>query len=380
MLPTPKKINRVIILFTLILLFFSFGFFAPDFPLNHLTHINISLLQFRLPYSDAFHCLKLNSSNYQNPNTEFGRKHYSYLLNITSPYRWRKRTSSICPDGPFLENLFIERYLHKPLSYFGIFIPLFVTWHGEAEHSFPRKKRHFYRNIINKIRQNILPQYIYLVFCECDWGFTFIFGHCPKNVLVISASGEGHLPIPWIQCNYSYFERLQASNFMVFQGSENHTEERVSILKNVKNVLNDKFIQKPFDSNWMDFSRKALFGLSPRGVAISTYRTYELIQFGVIPFIVNDGPHWRSFSPRLNWDLFAFHSNLTELSEKTKAIGSLLHKEIRFMQMNLDYVRKEFFTYEGIFREFELFLHNKPSYISCPEDTFINFHHGPKSD
>ena len=119
--------------------------------------------------------------------------HYSYLLNITAPFRSQHWHYYAGYEGPWIENHFIAKFLGRPLSYFQGLIPLFIQW---VDH------QAVHRNPFHKIRpllqRELRPDVLYLAISQCDDGLVDISKDHP-NLLVLSAGGFGHVPIPLIK-------------------------------------------------------------------------------------------------------------------------------------------------------------------------------------
>lgn len=83
-------------------------------------------------------------------------------------------------DGPWIENLFIHRFITKPLDYFTGMIPLFIQWTDIHVHEFrthenstiDRHYKRLYQSIITDLKNMLRPDVIYVTVCQDDEGFT----------------------------------------------------------------------------------------------------------------------------------------------------------------------------------------------------------------
>ena len=121
------------------LILFSCFFFAES---SHHIHNTTDTPEFReiarQTYENIFPCLKLNwneeeLNRHQNMKFPYdAEEHYKKILNITSSYRNHTPTyvslGSPPFSGPWIENLFISKYIHRPLAHFHGFIPIFIPW------------------------------------------------------------------------------------------------------------------------------------------------------------------------------------------------------------------------------------------------------------
>jgi hypothetical protein len=190
--------------------------------------------------------------------------HYNLLFNATRKFRNIPIHEGSNYKGPWIENLFIERFLSKPLEYFNGLIPLFVQW--SDYHLFQKKniKNKFNRSVNERdlfieIRSFLRTNVIYITVSQANLGLQ-VFKDCCHNVLIMSAGGVGNIPIPLIKGNLEY--QPIAENFPFFDisflGSLNHSKDRKYLIslfeKQVKDLkLNKKLKIKIGKSNqWIN--------------------------------------------------------------------------------------------------------------------------------
>ncbi|OHT01782.1 hypothetical protein TRFO_31255 [Tritrichomonas foetus] len=329
------------------------------------------------------------NKSYLPTNTADAEQHFSELNKEFSKYFDLKRPPYNTCSGPFLENEFIKRYKNKPLSYFSPFIPLFVPWF-----TIWKVSEHTYSKITDIILSKLKPDYLYFVLSESDFGFT---GHDMRkldktfpNIFVFSASGMGHVAIPWLQCNYkppskNHNIKLninlndlndQTNNyqlnknifnkeyFLSFCGNPRSSGERKETLQMTRSLLGPLFFEYR-DDNWEEIVHKSLFVLSPRGIAVATYRTFEVIQMEAIPVIFTDHVHWLPYFPKLNWSKFSILTNVHEFPRTSLRLRFMRPFDIAEMKNELHRVNKEFFQWNGFFKQLDDFFSGKEHYFSC---------------
>lgn len=87
-------------------------------------------------YAYLVPCMQ-NNPNFRDPDTAIKwtpanvpdiHSHYRTVLSMTAKYRVFPYHKVECYQGPWIENYFIHRFIHKPIQFFGGIIPLFVQW------------------------------------------------------------------------------------------------------------------------------------------------------------------------------------------------------------------------------------------------------------
>lgn len=132
--------------------------------------------------------------------------HYKLLLERTERMRKLPIHTSTGYGGPWIENHFIKRYFNRPLESFNGLVPLFVQFVDIHVNDFRTKKRpnptlkETAAELISLLRDDIM----YVVVSQDDQGITAALFEKKPNILVISAGGYGHIPIPLVKGELSY--------------------------------------------------------------------------------------------------------------------------------------------------------------------------------
>jgi hypothetical protein len=197
-------------------------------------------------------------------------------------------------------------------------MPWFALWKD-----LPFRK---YRQIISKLFQLLQPNYLYILLSESDFGVSggqHAPGKIPKNVFIFSPSGMGHVAIPWLQCEFHAPSNPRIFKyFLSFCGNSRASGERKHVLETARAVFHNDFIEYR-GTNWKRITEESVFGFAPRGIAVATYRTFELIRLETIPVIATDEVHWLPYFPVLNWSQFSVLTNVQELPRTTNRLRSM---------------------------------------------------------
>ncbi len=119
--------------------------------------------------------------------------HYEYIINRTVAYRTAPVHEYAGYSGPWIENIFIAKFMDRPLHYFRGFIPLYIQWIDSQI----LRGRHF-DYIYAELTEILRPDVLYLAISQGDVGLGKI-GMRHPNILVLSAGGFGHVPLPLVK-------------------------------------------------------------------------------------------------------------------------------------------------------------------------------------
>lgn len=122
--------------------------------------------------------------------------------------------------GPWIENIYIDKFLDLNLSNFGGLIPIFAQW---IDIEIISHRDYFQKQdeILSLIRPNVL----YVTVSQGDKGIGSLSLRAP-NILVLSSGGYGNVPLPLIRGEMSYYP--PPSNFsydISFYGSIRNSRE-----------------------------------------------------------------------------------------------------------------------------------------------------------
>jgi len=238
-------------------------------------------------------------------------------------------------------------------------MPWFALW--------KRMEYRKYKKVVQSLFAMLRPDYCYVLIAESDFGVSgtqHLPGAIPGNVLVLSPSGMGHVAVPWIQCEFHPPQTRTSKYFVSFCGNSRSSGERKRVLEMARAVFRADFLEYR-GPEWKEISENSVFGFSPRGIAVGTYRTYELIRMETIPIVASDEIHWLPYYPALDWSKFAIVTNVHELPRTANRLKAMSAMEIAKMQRNLHEASMEFFQWDGFFEKLQLFFDGGKSYFTC---------------
>ena len=282
--------------------------------------------------------------------------------------------------GPWIENIWITtfsqkvkqlRMNNKPLStIFGQYIPLFIPFTdlfvngGISQNG--RKKYRYEKEFVTLFLNSLNASYNYVTVSQNDKG---IYGNndFPKlrNILIFSAGGEGHVPIPLLKQEESLLQmNTNRKYFTSFVGTLN-TGKRQRMAYTIKVAattynftyriytpkIRNRFLEIFGFNSWKNIVYHTNFNLSPRGFGRTSYHLAEIIQLGRIPIYIYDDKPWIPYES-------LFRKKIGFVATNTN-VGILLHKlQNESIQIRENTIRKyrSYFTYEGVMKQIELFM------------------------
>jgi hypothetical protein len=197
--------------------------------------------------------------------------HYEYLLSRTVDYRKAPVHEYAGYSGPWIENIFIEKFLERPLHTFRGLIPLYIQWIDSQI----LRGRHF-DYIYAELTEILRPNVLYLAISQGDVGLGKI-GMRHPNILVLSAGGFGHIPLPLVKGELAW--QPQPASFdqdIAFFGTVRQAT-RPAMLQTIQTVARElgltyKDGQGP---TWQHDMSQTKFNLAPRGYGRSSFRFAE---------------------------------------------------------------------------------------------------------
>lgn len=295
-----------------------------------------------------------NTSNWVFPSD--AEHHFEELKNKTDQFRhapWQKYADY---EGPWIENIFIEQFLDRPLSYFNGFIPIFIQWIDVQLLG----GRHF-DNIKNQLSAILRPNVLYLAISQGDIGLGKI-GTANPNILVLSAGGYGHVPLPLVRGEIPHEALPQQFEQEIGFFGNSRQASRPTMLTQISTAANQQNLtfrhgQGP---TWKKDMASTKFNLAPRGYGRSSFRFAESIQMGRVPAFLYDDVAWIPYQgTNLSVETFGFYSGLND------AVRSLPNLVQQIKNLTDDQYSKKLallqearwhYTYPGIVNQIEKFI------------------------
>ena len=223
-------------------------------------------------------------------------EHHAHLIKKLGRFRTAKVHAYAGYDGPWIENIFIQNYMHKPLSFFNGLIPLFVQWIDTDIAS----KQDFAD--LNALLTEILrPNVLYMAVSQGDIGLGRCGGASHPQILAMACGGYGHIPLPLIKSEIPWVD--QPSKFhqdLGFFGNARQASRpnMLTIIKETAEKRNLTF-KSGHGPSWKKDMETTKFNVAPRGYGRSSFRFSEAIQMGRVPFFVWDDLPWIPYEGRL---------------------------------------------------------------------------------
>ena len=308
--------------------------------------------------------------------------HYKELLIQTQNYRLLPMHEAAGYHGPWIENHFIAHFITKPLSYFNGLIPLFVQWVDlhcfDMDFNPETMKRNAttpdYKTYHTQIAKLLREDVLYVTVSQDDQGIHKLTELRP-NILVLSAGGYGHIPIPLLKEMIHYIppklnipsnnSSKSAPGFdfewdVAFYGNIRPRLSRSHMLAEIKNILERRRIKYRFHQghDWKAAIGGTKFNLVPRGYGRTSYRLSEVILIGRIPVYLYDDEPWLPYrGSNISVDAFGLvgkMGTLDDLVSKIVAIGS--NETEVALRMAMIREAKGHYTYEGLLQQIERFM------------------------
>lgn len=312
----------------------------------------------------VYDCLKLRRADEDSKNSSVSalEEHYADLLQKTGKYRDVQMHTHAGFSGPWIENIFISRFLQAPLATFHGMVPLFLQWtdimvlamHGSNE---------LLGNLTNSLPSLLHSDVVYVAVSQHDYGLgRNLTLRCP-NLLVLSAGGYGHVPLPLIKGELPYFEPpLSMSNFTYdfsFFGTNTHIK-RARILVELQQALDDEDANYKFalhDRHWMQKMSRTKFNFGPRGLGRSSFRLTEIVQMGRIPISLDfDESPWLPYGVS-NLSIFSI-GYAAKIGTFKTLIRRLVNASDAEVRDKLERVRgaRRSYTYDGVIEQIASFF------------------------
>ena len=256
--------------------------------------------------------------------------------------------------------------------HFGSFIPIFVPWNRWLIDSF-RHGRRYPRGLLSVLRATLRPDTLYVTVAQDDQGLVGS-AHADgalQNILVLSAGGYGHVPLPLLNQPEAPLQNLAPPGarrfFVSYVGSRTHAPHSVRqwsirLLWACCKLLGHD-CPHHHGEGWRDVMRHSRFSLCPRGFGRSSYHIAETLQLGLIPIHVYSDRPWLPYArvfhscgyaasvfglPRLLWRLVW----LTD--------AEVLAREARARELAASH-----FSLAGVAAQVQAWLIDEPSDLLC---------------
>ena len=277
--------------------------------------------------------------------------------------------------GPWVEDVWCERFGNKPISAFGVFVPLFVPWVNFWVHD-----RTGYFRFMDNLKQFIRPQYLYVTVSQNDDGIEGRSGkEVPDNIFIISAGGKGNVPFLLFARELRPIVSTQNIKYdVVFLGTVSTHPLRSLLRRAIAQEGDFAYFGK--SSNWREIYETSKAILCPRGYGRNSFRLTETLQLGLIPIYVYDDVCWLPYYDSINWSSFSLVVRLNQTNYRQVAVQirdfvkGMSSERRSGMQQRIRSLYDSHFTMAGAFSQVELFLTGgfRASHLRCAQRMYMH--------
>jgi hypothetical protein len=317
------------------------------------------ILSFSLVHNLALKCL--SGSPFGEPTAEYSTIHersqqikeFEPLLNIFPRHQHSsERGIHYCP-----EYMFTDYFRNKSDYFFGPFVPVFVNWlWARFQISRDQVGRKPLADILSMIGNRYLMITRTWIECGIDtWPGVELNEEVPSNLLLFGSSEYSHIVLPYNLQDLSPLKMLKPKKRIIFSGTN-----RNYIRVRIKNKLQNIFPKEVFPDYIKDFPQHFRFIsiiISPLGAVRNCYRTIELWQMGMIPWIIQDEhlvvPYWNS---TVKMNHIMFFADYHQTTNTVQLLNSITEKNLSLMRKAVLRYRESHFRNGGVLDQIQRFM------------------------
>ena len=319
------------------------------------------------------------------------RAHFDEIHRRLENYSHVPRTKLAGYGGPWIENLWISSTRAAIAradaagdtlrDVAGPFIPLLVPW-LDAWLAKGSRMWYYPPGMIHALLDVLEPNVPYVTVSQNDNGVT---GDCTRerpgqyqfdaaakapNLLVFSAGGYGHIPVPLLKQPEPIVHRKpirERRYFASYLGSLHTAPRRLRYVMNdtlhafaaAKGV--DIFVGKA--RNWKGIMADSKFSLCPRGFGRTSYHLAESINMGLVPVHIYADTPWLPY-PRIFPDV-GFNTSIDGFGALLEHLFSLSDAEVASREANAERLSASHFNFDAVLSQIRTFLVNGTGDLVC---------------
>jgi hypothetical protein len=287
-------------------------------------------------------------------------------------------------SGPWIENHFIAHFetmydsQHETTclyDHFGPYVPIFLPW---VDHLVTNKKYNHYPNgFVEALLSVLRPDVPYITVSQNARGLKAENGidirKSTPNLLVLSAGGYGHVPIPLLKQDEAQNNYIDVQNRAIdisyvgsLKNAPNNSRQIMhrQLMENCNNneTTNSKNhsirYEYYYGNDWRQYMAQSKFSLVPRGFGRTAYHLVETIQMGLIPIYI----YLRNDIPWLPYKTM-YHKQIgytTDFESTPSFVKQMLQRltpdKIRQREQTIVSLRHSHFSINGILRQIYYFM------------------------
>jgi len=329
--------------------------------------------------SPAKQCLELTTHEVELIYPKDAEAHFQELQNAFSALKTTPHChSGYC--GPWIENDWINTYTSlwqkeqeskgsdaRLSSIFGPYIPIFVQFVD-----YWVRYKQGYLEVVDILRKVLRPDVPYITVSQNDEGLVskryFQMSEF-QNLLVLSAGGYGHVPVPL----YKQLGNIDAGKIPMknrkyiasYMGSPWNAPHK---LRQRMCDFMDQDEQKDRlyhgqSSNWRDIMRNSKVQLVPRGFGRTAYHLVEVLQTGLVPVHVYSDIPWMPYKHLAQNISFVTH--IDDFPEFLKNLENMDDAQLDQMETEVVRLRNSHFTREGVMQQIADFMKHGTGALQC---------------
>lgn len=293
--------------------------------------------------------------------------------------------------GPWIENQWIAHFeaLYDDSGnetclsdHFGPYIPIFLPW---LDHWVGSRLFVYPPGFLDSLLLVLRPNVPYITVSQNDEGLQGRrneFDHVDllPNLLILSAGGYGHIPIPLLKQEEALHRRRPVTHRSIdlsYVGSLINAP--YDLRQRMHDHLNRTAVSNPaaltysyyYGDDWRTVAAESLFSLVPRGFGRTSYHVMEILQMGLVPVHVYLDIPWVPYADL--WTEIAFDSSIADIETLLQQLQNVTLADIRARERRIVALRNSHFTMAGALSQIGHFMTNaKRSDLRCqalPEST-----------
>lgn len=171
-----------------------------------------------------------------------------------------------------------------------------------------------------------------------------VFSCCANN-----PSALKDIPIP-VLCDRHFQKRNEDYEYLISFIGRIGAKVRPKMFEELQGKENFHIHESAGNTDlFLEYLKKTLFSLCPRGYGITSFRMYESMELGCIPIYIvcDDDPHWIPFADKIDWNKLAILLKESEIHKIDNIIKNMSKEEIAERLKYVEECYNEFFTLEG---------------------------------
>jgi hypothetical protein len=333
----------------------------------------------------ALQCLRMTKGNIGLQYPIDAEQHYNEIRYLLAPFAQHQNHtfhSATGFSGPWIENQFITHFetlydsqhetscIHQ---HFGPYIPIFLPW---VDHLI-QNKYYYPDGMVETLLSVLRPNVPYITVSQNARGLKGKAGISIRksipNLLVLSAGGHGHVPIPLLkqdEVQNNYIDVPNRTIDISYVGSLGNAPN------NVRKIMNEQLMEKYsknqttnnnnrliryeyyYGNDWRQYMAQSKLSLVPRGFGRTAYHLVETIQMGLVPvyiYLKNDIP-WIPYETVYRKHIGYVTDFASVLPFLENTIQQLTDDEIQTKEQMIVSLLQSHFTIDGILQQIQRFM------------------------